>query len=188
MRKFILHVKRLFRKYWFYIIFMFAMSPIIGLANLIIMITISLLFFRDPMEPIDAEAVMQEFTEEELSIIDGETMNENVTDEEYFLLLARFQNFICPKRVDSVTIWNGSEVKRDAYIYNYELNDQSKWYNKRFEDGLKERILSEIDTKGVHAQRLIRTNRDLVYRYWYRHASGYTDVVITSIELQEYER
>lgn len=187
MRKLFLHVKRLFKKFWLYIIFMFGLSGFLGLLNLIIMIVISLLFFRDPLEPIDGEAIMQEFTEEELSIIDGETMNENVTDDDYFMLLVRFQNFICPRRVDSVTIWNGVEVTKDAYIYQYELDDHGRWYNKRFEEGLKKRILSEVNTKGVHAQRLIRTNRDLIYRYWYRHADGYTDIVITSKELQEYK-
>ncbi len=152
------------------------------------MIIISLLFFRDPLEPIDMEEVLQEFTEEELSIINDVNMDENVTDEEYLTLLARFQCFICPRRVDSATIWNGTEMTKEDYIYQYELNDHYRWLNKSFEDGLKKRILSEIDTKGVHAQRLIRTNRNLIYRYWLRYAGGYTDIVISPQELQEYKR
>lgn len=188
MRKLALHVKRLFRKYWLYIMFMFGISGVVGLLNLIIMITISLLFFRDPLEPIDTDAIIQEFTDEELTIIDNVEMDEEVTDEQYFALLARFQCFICPRRIDSATIWNGSEVARDAYIYQYELNDQYKWLNKSFENGLKKRILSEINTKGVYAQRLIRSNRNLIYRYWLRHAGGHTDIIITPQELQEYEQ
>ena len=188
MKKLVLHVKRLFRKFWIYILFMFAMSPIVGFVNLIIMIAISLLFFRDPLEPINVDEVMQEFTEEELAIIDEVTINEDVTDEDYLKLFARFQCFICPRRVDSATIWNGSEVKKDAYIYQYELNDHYRWLNKSFEDGLKERILSKTDIKNVWVQRLIRTNRNLIYRYWLRHAGGYTDIVITPIEIQEYEQ
>ena len=182
------HIKRLFRKFWFYIIFMFAISGYIGLLNLIIMIVISLLFFRYPIEPVNMEEVRQEFTESELSIINGETMNEDVTDEEYFRLLARFQHFICPKRIDAVTIWNGSEVTNDAYIYKYELDDHGVWYNKRFVEGLKGQVLSEIDTKCVQAQRLIRSNRYLIYRYYYRHSDGCTDIVITPKDLQEYKQ
>lgn len=188
MKKLVLHIKRLFRKFWLYIIFMFGLSGVIGLLNLIIMIIISLLFFRDPLEPIDMDAVLQEFTDEELSIIEAVEIDETVTDEQYLTLLARFQCFICPKRVDSATIWDGSEMTNDAYIYQYELNDHSMWLNKNFKDGLKERILSEVNTKGVHAQRLIRTNRNLIYRYWLRYAGGYTDIVITPQELQEYKR
>ena len=117
MKKLVLHIKRLFRKFWLYIIFMFGLSGVIGLLNLIIMIIISLLFFRDPLEPIDMEEVLQEFTEEELSIINDVNMDENVTDEEYLTLLARFQCFICPRRVDSATIWNGTEMTKEDYIY-----------------------------------------------------------------------
>ena len=124
----------------------------------------------------------------EYSKYDKVNMDENVTDEEYLTLLARFQCFICPRRVDSATIWNGTEMTKEDYIYQYELNDHYRWLNKSFEDGLKKRILSEIDTKGVHAQRLIRTNRNLIYRYWLRHAGGYTDIVISPQELQEYKR
>ena len=188
MKKLVLHIKRLFRKFWLYIIFMFGLSGVIGLLNLIIMIIISLLFFRDPLEPIDMDAVLQEFTDEELSIIEAVEMDETVTDEQYLTLLARFQCFICPRRVDSATIWNGTEMTKEDYIYQYELNDHYRWLNKSFEDGLKKRILSEIDTKGVHAQRLIRTNRNLIYRYWLRYAGGYTDIIISPQELQEYKR
>ena len=184
MTKFYLHVKRLFRKYWLFILFMFAMSPLVGLANLIIMLAISLLFFTDPLEPIDMDGVKQEFTEEELSILDGESMQEDVTDEEYLKLLARFQCFICPRRIDSATIWNGSGVTDDAYVYHYELNDHYRWLNKNYEEGLKERILSRLDTESVHVQRIIRTNRNLVYRYWLRHAGGCTEIVITPEDLQ----
>lgn len=187
MRKIVLHAKRLFRKYWFYILLMFGLSVVVGLANFIIMLVISLLFFRDPMEPINMDEVMQEFTEEELLIISGGIF-EGVTDEDYFKLLARYECFVCPRRVDSATIWNGSEVTHDSYICHYELNDHYRWLNKNYEEGLKERILSRLDTESVHVQRIIRTNRNLVYRYWLRHAGGYMEIVITPEEIQEYKR
>ena len=185
MRKLVLHVKRLFSKFWLYIFFMFAMSPLIGLANLLIMITISLLFFEDPLEPINMDEVVNAFTEEELVIINGEKMDGNVTDEDYFRLLVRYQCFICPRRIDSATIWNGAELTKDAYIYLYEVNDHYRWFNKAFEEGLKERVLSKTDAKGVHTQRLIHSNRNLIYRYYLRHDGGYKEIVITPEELKE---
>ena len=188
MRKLVLHVKRLFRKFWLYILLMFSFSPVIGIVNFLIMLVISLLFFLDPLEPINMEEVMNEFTEDEMSIIGEETVHEDVTDEEYLKLLVRYQCFICPRRIDSATIWNGSELTKDAYILQYELNDHYRWFNKSFEEGLKERILSRIDTKGAHAQRIVRSNRNLIFRYWLRHAGGYTDIVITPRELEDYEQ
>lgn len=187
MRKLVLHVKRLFRKFWLFIALMFAMSPVIGLPVFLIMLAISLLCFSDPLEPINVEEIIREFTEEELSIINGE-IAEGVTDDEFFRLLAKYDCFICPRRVDSATIWNGSEVTENAYICHYELNDHYRWLNKHYKEGLKERILSKLDTTGIHVQRLIRTNRNLIFRYWFRHADGYTEVVITPEELTEYKR
>lgn len=187
MRKLVLHVKRLFRKFWFFIALTFCMSPLVGLPIFLIMLAISMLCFSDPLEPVNEEEIIQEFTGEELSIISGET-EEGVTDEEYFRLLVKYECFICPRRVDSATIWNGSRVTANAYICEYEINDHYRWFNQHFEEGLKERLLSQLDTKGVYAQRLIRTNRNLIFRYWFRHADGYTEVVITPEELTEYKR
>ena len=177
MKKLFLHIKRLFKKFWFVIFFFFAISLIHGLIALVVMTIISLLFFDNI---VDVDAILENFTDKQLEIILSEEMDENVTDDDYLTLLARYQSFFCPKKIDRTTIWTSSEVTKEAYIFNYELKGNEPIAT----DEQKKRIFAQINTNGVHVMRLVNSNRQLVFRYTYRQTGETVEIVFTTDELR----
>ena len=177
MKKLFLHIKRLFKKFWFVIFFFFAISLIHGLIALVLMTIISLLFFDNI---VDVDAILENFTDKQLEIILSEEMDENVTDDDYLTLLARYQSFFCPKKIDRTTIWTSSEVTKEAYIFNYEL----KGNDPIATDEQKKKIFAQINTNGVHVKRLVNSNRQLVFRYTYRQTGETIEIVFTTDELR----
>lgn len=178
MKRIYLHIKRLFKKFWFIIFFAFAISIVHGIALLVIMLILSMLFFSDP---VDVNAILDNFTEEELDIILSETVDEKVSDDDYLNLLARYQTFFCPKKFDSVTVWTGSVVTKEAYIYDYELKREVDAFNK---ETLKERIMGQIDFNCVQVKRLLNSNRNMIFRYTYRNTGETFEITINSDELK----
>ena len=178
MKRIYLHVKRLFRKFWFIIFLAFAISLIHGVGLLIVMTAISMLFFSDP---VDVDAILDNFSERELEIILSEEMDETVSDDDYLMLVARYQSYFCPKKVDSVTTWLGSEVTNEAFIFLYELKKKYESFN---EEKMKAEILSNINKSSVHARRMVTSNRNMVFRYTYSNTDESFDIVITTEELK----
>lgn len=178
MKRVFSHIKRLFRKFWFFLFFAFAISLIHGVGLLIIMTVISMLFFSDP---VDAKDPADYFTEEELRKIQSD---EDVDDEEYLMLLAKYQSYECPVKIDQITTWTSSEVTKDSFICNYEINDRWHRYGDVDMDVVKSNILAQIDKKGINVQRIIATNRNMIYRYWNRQSGTYEDVVLSIDELK----
>ena len=178
MKRIYLHIKRLFKKFWFIIFFAFAISIVHGIALLLIMLILSMLFFSDP---VDVNAILDNFTEEELDTILAETVDEKVSDDDYLNLLARYQTFFCPKKCDSVTIWTGSMVTKQAYIYEYELKKDVEVFDKKTQ---KERIMRQINLNCVHVKRLLSSNRNMIFRYTYRNTGEILDIVINTDELK----
>lgn len=178
MKKVFSHIKRLFRKFWFFLFFAFAISPIIGLGVLIIATVLSMTLFSDP---IDAKDPADYFTEEELRKIQSD---EDVDDEEYLTLLAKYQSYECPVKVDQITTWTSSEVTKDSFICNYEINDRWHRYGEIDMDVVKSNIIAQIDKKGINVQRIIATNRNMIYRYWNRQSETFEDVVLSIDELR----
>lgn len=178
MKKLFLHIKRLFKKFWFVIFLAFAISLLHGVGLLIIMTVISMLFFSDP---VDVDAVMDEFTERELDIILSEEMDDSVSDDEYLELIVRYQSFFFPKKLDYVTTLVGSEVTDDAFIYEYELKKKLDGFS---EESQKTRILQQINKQSVHVKRLVNSNRSMICRYYYRQTGETLDIVITTEELR----
>ncbi len=178
MKRVFSHIKRLFRKFWFFLLFAFAISPIMGLGVLIIATVLSMALFSDP---IDAKDPADYFTEEELRKIQSD---EDVDDEEYLMLLAKYQSYECPVKVDQITTWTSSEVTKDSYICNYEINDRWHRYGEMDMNVLKSNILAQIDKKGINVQRIIATNRNMIFRYWNRQSETFEDVVLSIDELR----
>jgi hypothetical protein len=178
MKKLFLHIKRLFRKFWFIIIFAFATSFLAGLGLLLIMTIISMLFYDNI---VDVDDILENFTEAQLEIILSDKIDERVSDDDYLKLLARYQSYFCPKKADWLTIWTGAEVTDDAYIHYYELKRDMEISK----DALKEKILSQVNKAGVQAQRLIRSNKKLVFYYTYRKSGETFDITITPDELKK---
>ena len=178
MKRLFLHIKRIFKKFWFFIFFMSAISLFFGLALVIVMTAISMLFFNDP---VDIDAILDNFTERELEIILSEEMDETVTDDEYLELLARYQSYFCPKKLDTATIWTGSRVTTDSFIYEYELKKRIKGFRV---EKLRNDILGKINKNSVQAQRMVRTNRNMIFRYTYRDNYETFDIVISTEELK----
>lgn len=177
MKKLFLHIKRLFRKFWFVIFFASAISMVFGVIVLVVMTIISMLFFDNI---VDVDTILENFTEEQLEIIFSEKMDENVNDDDYLTLLARYQSFFCPKKIERGTIWISSMVTDDAYIFCYEL----KGNESISIDQQKKRIFAQINTKGVHVKRLVNSNRNLVFRYIYCQTDETVDIVFTTDELR----
>ena len=175
MKRIYLHVKRLFKKFWFIIFLAFAISFLTGFALLIVMTAISMLFFSDP---VDVNAILDNFSVE---VILSEEMDETVSDDDYLMLVARYQSYFCPKKVDSVTTWLGSEVTKEAFIYTYELKKKYEGFN---EENMKSEILSKINKSSVHARRMVTSNRNMVFRYTYKNTGESFDIVITTEELK----
>ena len=108
-------------------------------------------------------------------------MDETVSDDDYLMLVARYQSYFCPKKVDSVTTWLGSEVTKEAFIYTYELKKKYEGFNEK---NMKSEILSKINKSSVHARRMVTSNRNMVFRYTYRNTGESFDIVITTEELK----
>ena len=178
MKRVFSHIKRLFRKFWFFLFFAFAISPIMGLGVLIIATVLSMALFSDP---IDAKDPADYFTEEELRKIQSD---EDVDDEEYLALLAKYQSYECPVKVDKITTWISSEVTKDSFICNYEINDRWHRYGEIDMNIVKSNILAQIDKKGINVQRIIATNRNMIFRYWNRQSETFEDVVLSIDELR----
>lgn len=177
MRKLCLHLERLFRKFWFIIIPPFMISPVVGCALLFMTLIISLLFFDNI---VDVDAVLENFTEEELEIVLSQEVDENVSDDEYLTLLARYQSLIFPKKNKREIIWTSTVVTHDAYIHNYEL----KGNETILFDVLREQIFAQIDKNCVHVKRLINSDRELIFRYTNRQTGETKDIVFSPDELR----
>lgn len=178
MKRVFSHIKRLFRKFWLFLFFAFAISPLMGLGVLIIATVLSMTFFSDP---IDAKDPADYFTEEELRKIQSD---EDVDDEEYLTLLAKYLSYECPVKIDQITTWTSSEVTKDSFICNYEINDRWHRYGEIDMNVLKSNILTQIDKKGVNVQRIIATNRNMIYRYWNRQSDTFEDIILSIDELR----
>lgn len=179
MKKVFLHIKRLFRKFWFVIFLAFAISLLLGIVLLIIMTIISMLFFDNI---VDVDGILENFTEEQLNIIFAEKVDENVTDDDYFTILARYQTFLCPKKVDCITTWIESEVTEKAYIQKYELKKRVDGLSV---ENLKKNLLNSIDKKSVAAKRAVNSNRCLNFVYTYRNSGDSFTITITPDELNK---
>lgn len=183
MKRVFLHFKRIIRKFWLLLLIIAPISPIFFLGVLIIMTVISMLCFSDPVDVESAvEDLMSHFTEDELEIIFAEKVDEKVSDQDYLSLIARYQSYVCPKKLDSVTTWVGSEVNKQAYTYNYELNDRKI---EGFDiEKQKESIRASINKKNVQTSRVINSGRNFIFRYIYKNSGEIVDVVFTNEELR----
>ena len=180
MKRVFSHIKRLIRKFGFFLFFAFAISPILGLGVLVIATILSMALFSDP---IDAKDPAEYFTEEELRKIQSD---EEVDDDEYLILLAKYQSYECPVKVDQITTWTSSEVTKDSFICNFEINNGLRRYGEIDMNVVKNNILTQIDKNSINVQRIIATNRNMIYRYWYRQTETYEDVVLSTDELRSY--
>jgi len=176
MKRLVLHVKRLFRKFWFIIFLGFAISWLSGIIVFGLMIVISMLFFSDP---VDVKGILENFTEEQLEIIFANEVDEDVSDDDYFTILARYQTYLCPKKADRITTWICSEVTDTAYVQKYELKN-NEHISKEV---LKQNLLASINKNSVAAKRAVRSNRNLNFTYTYRNTGESFTIVITPSEL-----
>ena len=178
MKKVIYHITRVFSKCWFIILLACTISPIVGLGVLILFTIISMVFSS---EPVEEKNIDDYFTDEDMKKMDKA---EELDDDEYLTLVAKFQTYQCPKKVDQITTWTSSELTKDAYVYNYEIFDKWHKYGELNLMDLKNRILAGIDKQNVNIQRIIASNRNLVFRYRNYQKNTIDDVVLTTNELR----
>lgn len=178
MKQIIYHLTRVFAKCWFIILIACTISPIVGLGVLILFTIISMVFSS---EPVEEKNIDDYFTDEDMKKMDKA---EELDDDEYLTLVAKFQTYQCPKKVDPITTWTSSELTKDAYVYNYEINDKKHMYRLLDMNDLKNQILSKIDKQNDKIQRIIASNRNLVFRYRNYQKNTIDDVVLTANELR----
>lgn len=177
MKRVILHSKKVITKHWFIILIAGAISFIIGIGMFLFLLIISLIFSQDP---VDVNDLLNNFTEDELDIVLADTVNENVSDEEYLTLMARYQSYFCPKKIDYLTTWVGSESTRDSYILYYEVKRDFETINQEV---LRKNILSQINTNSVQVIRIARSRKNMIFRYTDRKTYESFDIVIGNMEL-----
>ncbi|MBQ3631425.1 MAG: hypothetical protein II949_09330 [Prevotella sp.] len=177
MKRVFSHIKRLLRKFWFILLLTFGASPFLWIIVLAVATAISMLFFDDPIEPKNPDDY---FTEDELEKIQS---GENLDHEEFLQLLAKYQCFECPVKVDKITTWKSSEVTRDSYICHYEIND--KWHRYREVDFslVKESLLAQLDKKSYKVECVLATNRNVIFRYYNLQTETIEDVVLSKEDL-----
>ena len=178
MKKVIYHITRVFSKCWFIILLACTISPIVAFGVLILFTIISMVFSS---EPVEEKNIDDYFTDEDMKKMDKA---EELDDDEYLTLVAKFQTYQCPKKVDQITTWTSSELTKDAYVYNYEIFDKWHKYGELNLMDLKNRILAGIDKQNVNIQRIIASNRNLVFRYRNYQKNTIEDVVLTANELR----
>ena len=178
MKKVFYHITRVFSKCWFIILLACTISPIVALGVLILFTIISMVLSS---EPVEEKNIDDYFTDEDMKKMDKA---EELDDDEYLTLVAKFQTYQCPKKVDQITTWTSSELTKDAYVYNYEIFDKWHKYGELNLMDLKNRILAGIDKQNVNIQRIIASNRNLVFRYRNYQKNTIDDVVLTTNELR----
>lgn len=182
MRKIILHAKRLFRILKYILIFLIIVAPIyyiLWFFLIFIFLTLfSVLFFSDP---IDEKKVLKHFSENDLLIIASDSIDENVSDSEYLSLMVKYVNVICPRRIDRHTTWTGARVTSNAFTSLYESKKKSEDIDF---DKYKKKIIRALDKDEVKIQRIIRSNRDLVFSYTCPDLPRSVEVVISNDELK----
>lgn len=157
---------------------MFVISPLLGIIVFIVALIISMVFFNSFTEDINLEDY---FTEEELRILQSD---EEVDDEEYLVLLAKFQSYECPVKVDQITTLTSSEVTKDSFIYNYEINDRWRRYGDIDMSVVKSNIMAQIDKTNYNVQRIVATNRNIIFRYRNYRTGTVEDVIVLNEELK----
>ncbi len=178
MNRVVSHINRLLRKYWIFLLFVSSISIVIGLGVFLVATIVSLAFFNDPVE---AKNPTDYFTEDELRKIQSE---EDLDDEEYLTLLAKYQTYECPVKVDEITTWTSSEVTKESFICNYEILDRWNKYGEIDMDVLKKNILEEIDKDSYKVQRIVATNRNMIFRYRNYRIGTIEDIVLSNEELR----
>lgn len=178
MKKVFYHIERLFRKFWYALLFAFIISPFFGLGVLIIATILSIALFSNSFDEKDPADY---FTEEDLKKIQSD---DEIDDEEFLKLLAKYHSYKCPVKVDNITTWISSEVTKESYICNYEINDKWHRYGEIDMNVVKRNILAQMNKKGINVQPIIATNRNMIHRYWNRQTETYEDVVLSIDELR----
>ena len=184
MERAFLHFKRVISKFWFVIIVFGVISPVVLFGLAILMTIVSMIFFDDPVDPEKAvEDILNNFTEEQLNIILSEKVDEDVCDDDYLTLLARYQSYICPKKLDEITVWEGSVLTDDSYIYLYTVND------RKFEcldlNKQKDCIRIQINKDSVQTKRVVSSNRSMIFRYTYKYSGKIEEIIFSNEELKE---
>ena len=177
MKRVFLHSKKVIANHWFIIFIAGAISFILGIGMFLLLLILSMAFTQDP---VDVDDVMDNFSERELEIVLAETIDESVSDEEYLSILAKYQSYFCPKKLDYLTTWVGSVYTGDSYVLNYEVKRDIEAINQ---ETLRENILAQINKNSVQVIRLARSRKNMIFRYTDRKTYESFDIVIGNMEL-----
>ncbi len=173
-----LHIVRVFGKLWYLLIIMCIISPFLCSIVFLAALIISMVFFNNFTEAKNPEDY---FTEEEWRKIHS---GESIDNEEYLILLAKYQTYECPVKIDEITTWTSSEITKDSFICNYEINDRWHRYGEIDMNIVKGNILDQIDKKGIKVQSIIATNRNMIFRYRNYRTGTIEDVILSNEELR----
>lgn len=177
MKRFFLHSKKVIRNHWFIIGIAWAVSFVFGILAFLAFLIYSMNFTEDP---VDVNDVLKTFTEEELEIVLAETVDERISDNDYLSLLARYQSYFCPKKIDHMTTWVGSEFTEDSFTFYYEVK---KGFDTIDHEILRNNIIASINKNSVQTIRLVRSQRNMVFNYTDNKTNASFEIVISNKEL-----
>ena len=181
MRKVYLHFLRLFRAMGCLFLLLFiATGPwgalVIFPICLIISLIISLLFFNDP---IDFQKIREQFTEEELKILDADKIEKDVSDDLYLSLFVKMMNLRANSSLDENKQKIIIELNDNSIVFSYRFFDEAtkaRFDKKRTEFATM--IKNDLAKQFVPYHRLKKSHRNLIVRYYDLNSDNYTETIV----------
>lgn len=184
MRKLYLHFVRLIKNMGCLFVLLFLVTgPWSVIIIFPICLVISLLFFRDP---IDYQKINEQFTEEELKILDAEKVEEHVSDDLYLSLYVKMMNLLVNQHIDEDKQKIIIELNEDSLVYNYHFYDKEtkEQFDKKYTEGIS-MIKNDLVKQFVPYHRLKNSHRNLIVRYYDLNSDNFTETIVNWAQTDE---
>lgn len=183
MRKLYLHFVRLIKNMGCLFVIIFLVTGPYVLIVIPVCLIISLIFFSDP---IDVQKITEQFTEEELKILDAEKIEEHVSDDLYLSLYVKMMNLRANISLDENKQKIIIELNDDSIVYSYRFFDEAT--KARFDKKKTEfatMIKNDLVKQFVPYHRLKNSHRNLIVRYYDLNSDNFTETIVNWAQTDE---
>ena len=183
MRKLYLHFVRLIKNMGCLFVIIFLVTGPYVLIVIPVCLIISLIFFSDP---IDVQKITEQFTEEELKILDAEKIEEHVSDDLYLSLYVKMMNLRANISLDENKQKIIIELNDDSIVFNYRFFDEAT--KARFDKKKTEfatMIKNDLVKQFVPYHRLKNSHRNLIVRYYDLNSDNFTETIVNWAQTDE---
>lgn len=177
MRTIYLHFTRLIKNMGcLFVILFFVAGPWSVIIGLPLCFLISIMFFGTPM---DVKKISEQFTEEELKILDAKNVEEHVSDDLYLSLYAKMMNLTNEQQFDEHKQKIKTNLTDEAFTLSYYFYDEEakKDYEKKHPDIVKY-VRNGLVKSFVPYARIKKSNRLLIIRYYEANSETYSETII----------